>query len=97
MGFSRPGIILERFIEKTGLPFILMNYGRGELPDEHPQSIWDCGNLGLTVALQQADVLLVAGLRFNWLLQSGELIPRGPKLCASTSIPTNWTGTGPST
>jgi len=80
VGFSRPGIILERFIEKTGLPFILMNYGRGELPDEHPQSIWDCGNLGLTVALQQADVLLVAGLRFNWLLQSGELIPPGTKV-----------------
>ena len=80
VGFSRPGIILERFIEKTGLPFILMNYGRGELPDEHPQSIWDCGNLGLTVALQQADVLLVAGLRFNWLLQSGELIPPGTKI-----------------
>ena len=57
-----------------------MNYGRGELPDEHPQSIWDCGNLGLTVALQQADVLLVAGLRFNWLLQSGELIPPGTKI-----------------
>jgi len=48
-----------------------MNYGRGELPDNHPQSIWDVGNIGMMVTLAQADLIVIAGLRLNWLLQSG--------------------------
>jgi len=71
---------LHEFIEKTGIPFMLLNYGRGELPDDHRLSIWDCGNIGMMAAAQQADVIIAAGLRFNWLLQSGAIIPPSAKV-----------------
>jgi acetolactate synthase-1/2/3 large subunit len=73
--FSNAGEALGRFIDKTGVPFILMNLGRGELPDNHPLSIWDIGNIGLMLSLTQVDVLIAVGIRFNWLLQSGQAIP----------------------
>lgn len=75
IGFSGAGAALASFIEKTGIPFILMNNGRGELPDNHALSIWDIGQIGLMLTLTQADVLIAAGIRFNWLLQSGAAIP----------------------
>ena len=80
IGASGCSDCLRRFVEKTGVPFMLMNYGRGELPDTHPQSIWDTGNVGLLVTLGQADVLIAAGIRFNWLLMSGAVIPAGTKV-----------------
>ncbi len=80
VGFSGCADCLGRFIEKTGVPFMLMNFGRGELPDMHPQSIWDTGNVGLLVTLGQADLVIAAGIRFNWLFMSGAVIPAGTKL-----------------
>ncbi len=78
--FSACAEPLQQFIEKTGFPFILLNYGRGELPDDHPQSIWDGGQLGMMVGIPQADVIVTAGLRFNWILQSGAIIPPSAKV-----------------
>jgi len=80
LGLSNCSVPLQQFIEKTGFPFMLMNYGRGALPDNHHLSIWDCGNIGMNVTLQQADVIIAAGLRFNWIMQSGEMIPPGAKV-----------------
>jgi acetolactate synthase-1/2/3 large subunit len=80
VGFSSCSDCLGAFVEKTGIPFMLLNYGRGELPDTHPLSIWDCGNVGLLVTLGQADVIVAAGLRFNWLFMSGDVIPAGAKV-----------------
>ncbi len=80
VGFSSCSDCLGAFVEKTGIPFMLLNYGRGELPDMHPLSIWDCGNVGLLVTLGQADVIVAAGLRFNWLFMSGDVIPAGAKV-----------------
>jgi acetolactate synthase-1/2/3 large subunit len=80
VGLSGCGEELKKFVEKTGMPFILLNYGRGELPDNHPQSVWDVGNIGMMVTLSQADVIVIAGLRLNWLLQSGAAIPASAKV-----------------
>jgi acetolactate synthase I/II/III large subunit len=80
VGFSSCSPCLREFIEKTGMPFILMNYGRGELPDNHPLSIWDTGNVGLMTTIQQADVIITAGLRLNWIFQSGAIIPPATKV-----------------
>jgi acetolactate synthase-1/2/3 large subunit len=80
VGFSPCSEYLRQFIEKTGIPFQLLNNGRGKLPDNHPLSTWDVGNVGLMTAMQQADVLVAAGLRFNWILQSGAFIPKGTKV-----------------
>ncbi len=76
VGFSCCSLALEDFVERSGMPFLLMNYGRGELPDNHPRSLWDIGNIGLQVTLGQADLVVIAGLRLNWLLQSGAAIPQ---------------------
>jgi acetolactate synthase-1/2/3 large subunit len=80
VGFSSCTDCLGQFIDKTGMPFILLNHGRGTLPDNHPLSIWDGGNVGIMVTVAQADVIVVAGIRLNWLLQSGSVIPPTTKV-----------------
>ena len=80
VGFSCCHDALKGFVEKTGIPFLLMNYGRGELADNHPQSLWDVGNIGMMVTLAQADLIVIAGLRLNWLLQSGAALPSTAKI-----------------
>ncbi|MBN2161145.1 MAG: thiamine pyrophosphate-binding protein [Spirochaetes bacterium] len=80
IGFSACAEQLRAFVDKSGIPFMLLNNGRGELPDTHPLSIWDAGNIGMMVTIQQADVIVSAGLRFNWILQSGKIIPPATKL-----------------
>jgi acetolactate synthase I/II/III large subunit len=80
VGFSCCSSALSQFIDRSGVPFMLMNFGRGELPDNHPLSLWDIGNTGLQLGITQADVIVAAGLRFNWILQSGAIIPQGTKV-----------------
>ncbi len=43
-------------------------------------SLWDIGNVGIQLGITQADVIVAAGFRFNWLLQSGAIIPPGTKV-----------------
>ena len=69
------GGALKQLVEKTGIPFILLNEGRGMVPDDHPLSLWDGGLIGLTVAAAQCDVALVAGLRMTWLTMYGKMLP----------------------
>ena len=80
IGFSGCEDALKQFVEKTGIPFMLLNYGRGELPDDHPLSVMDMGNLSLFFSIGQNDVIIAAGLRFNWLLQFGQIIPPTVKM-----------------
>ena len=80
VGLSSCSDCLGQFIDQTGIPFILTNNGRGTLPDNHPLSLWDCGNLGLMVTASLADVIVLAGIRLNWLLQSGGIIPPAAKV-----------------
>ena len=80
VGFSSCAGALKQFVEKTGIPFMLLNYGRGELPDDHPLSVMDMGTLSLFFSIGQNDVIIAAGLRFNWLLQFGQIIPPTVKM-----------------
>ena len=80
VGLSCCAAELGQFIDRTGMPFMLRNYGRGELPDSHPLSLWDIGNVGIQLGITQADVIVAVGIRFNWLLQSGAIIPPGTKV-----------------
>jgi len=75
VGFSDCDKELKEFIDKTGIPFVLMNNGRGTLPDEHPLSLWDGGQIALLSALPMADLVIVLGLRFNWLMFFGQGFP----------------------
>jgi acetolactate synthase-1/2/3 large subunit len=75
VGFSSCDEPLEAFIEKAGIPFQLLNNGRGVLPDNHPLSMMDAVFSALMMGLSQADVVIAAGIRFNWLLQFGQIFP----------------------
>lgn len=88
IGYSNCALELQAFIEKTGIPFILLNNGRGVLPDNHPLSIWNIGNVGLMMTMSQADVIVAAGIRFNWLFQSGAVIPPTAKVVRIDIEPT---------
>ena len=70
----------KKFIEVAGIPFALINTGRGTLPDDHPLSIWDGGLMGILTALSQADLVIALGIRFNWLLMFGEVFPQAKML-----------------
>ena len=67
--------IFKTFIEKTGIPFALLNNGRGALPDKHHLSINDGGFTGVMTVAPQADVIIAAGIRFNWVMQATKLFP----------------------
>ena len=67
--------VLKTFIEKTGFPFVLLNNGRGGLPDGHPLSINDGGFTGIMTGAPQADVIVAAGVRFNWVMQATKMFP----------------------
>jgi thiamine pyrophosphate-dependent acetolactate synthase large subunit-like protein len=75
VGFSDCGSSLGEFIDQTGVPFALMNNGRGVLPDDHSRCINDGGFIGVGTGLPQADLVIAVGIRFNWVLQSGTLFP----------------------
>lgn len=59
---------IRRFIESTRLPFLPMSMAKGLLPDNHPQSVAAARSL----ALREADVVMLVGARLNWLLGHGE-------------------------
>ncbi|OHD68907.1 MAG: thiamine pyrophosphate-binding protein [Spirochaetes bacterium RBG_16_49_21] len=73
VGFSHSSSALKAFVDKTGFPFFLINNGRGELPDNHPLSLWDIGVVGLMAAVGQVDLIVAAGIRFNWVFMSGKI------------------------
>jgi thiamine pyrophosphate-dependent acetolactate synthase large subunit-like protein len=59
---------IRAFVESTGIPFLPMSMAKGLLPDDHPQSVAAARSL----ALGQADVVMLVGARLNWLLGHGE-------------------------
>jgi acetolactate synthase-1/2/3 large subunit len=74
VGWSDAAIPLLSLVEKAGIPTLLLNNGRGAIPDDHPLSLWDGGMAGMMAALSMADVVISVGLRFNWVLEYGNLV-----------------------
>jgi oxalyl-CoA decarboxylase len=66
--YAQADIQIRQFIERTGLPFLPMSMAKGLLPDDHPQSVAAARSL----ALREADVVMLVGARLNWLLGHGE-------------------------
>lgn len=66
--YAQADNIIRRFLESTGLPFLPMSMAKGLLPDAHPQSV----AAARSMALRNADVVLLVGARLNWLLGHGE-------------------------
>lgn len=63
---------LLELAEKADIPTLLLNGGRGAIPDEHPLSLWRGGFAGAFAGLSIADVVLAVGIRFNWVLNYGD-------------------------
>lgn len=66
--YSRSEGSIRRFVEATGVPFLPMSMAKGLLPDDHPQSVAAARSL----AMRQADVVMLVGARLNWLLAHGD-------------------------
>jgi len=65
--YARADDEIRAFLEATGIPFLPMSMAKGLLPDDHPQS----AAAARSFAIGQADVVMVAGARLNWLLSHG--------------------------
>src|SRR5215467_10003225 len=65
--YARADQEIRSFIETTGVPFLPMSMAKGLLPDEHPQS----AAAARSYAIGNADVVVLAGARLNWLLSHG--------------------------
>ena len=65
--YARAEAEIRSFLETTGMPFLPMSMAKGLLPDDHPQS----AAAARSYAIGNADVVLLAGARLNWLLSHG--------------------------
>ena len=59
---------IHELIEKSGIPYLPMSMAKGLLPDTHPQS----AGAARSLALKQADTVMLIGARLNWLLSHGK-------------------------
>lgn len=59
---------IREFIGKTDIPFQPMSMAKGVVPDDDPHSTASCRSL----ALGNADVVLLVGARLNWMLSFGQ-------------------------
>ncbi|NEU12677.1 oxalyl-CoA decarboxylase [Methylobacterium sp. BTF04] len=59
---------IRELVETSGIPYVPMSMAKGLLPDTHPQS----AGAARSLALKDADVVLLIGARLNWLLSHGK-------------------------
>ena len=67
---------LRQLVERTGIPFYTSPMSRGLLPDDHEMS-FPAARSG---AFRQADLVLVVGTRFNWMMTFGRRISETSKV-----------------
>jgi oxalyl-CoA decarboxylase len=65
---------IRALVEKSGIPYLPMSMAKGLLPDTHPQSAAAARSL----VLQKSDVVVMIGVRLNWLLSHGKGKAWGP-------------------
>ena len=89
--YSQADKEIRAFIEATGLPYLPMSMAKGLLPDNHPQSVAAARSL----ALREADVVMLVGARLNWLLGHGESPQWNPdaQFIQIDIEPPSWTAT----
>jgi 2-hydroxyacyl-CoA lyase 1 len=68
MAWARAENEVLELIEKTQLPFLPTPMGKGVIDDDHPLAI----SPARTLALREADVVLLLGARLNWILHVGK-------------------------
>lgn len=65
--WSGAGEAMRRFAETTGIPFFTSPQGRGVVSEDHPL----CFLGARSFAFREADVVLVVGTRFNFIIGQG--------------------------
>lgn len=58
---------LNKLVETYNIPYFPMSMGKGVLPDDGPLSALSCRS----TIMEEADVVILAGARLNWLLSRG--------------------------
>jgi|ERR1051326_1768791 acetolactate synthase-1/2/3 large subunit len=58
---------LREFVDAAGIPFWTTPLSRGSVPEDHQLSFLNARS----TAFREADVMLVVGTRFNWVVQFG--------------------------
>lgn len=58
---------LKELVDKTGIPYYPMSMAKGVLPDTGALSALSCRS----TIMEEADVVILAGARLNWLLSRG--------------------------
>ena len=66
--YARAENAIHQLVDKTRIPFLPTPMGKGVVPDSHPLNT----SSARSVALKNADVVLVLGARLNWILHFGE-------------------------
>lgn len=66
--YARAEGVIRDLIDKTNLPFIPTPMGKGVLSDSHPANTASARS----IALKEADVVLLLGARLNWILHFGD-------------------------
>ncbi len=66
--YSQADADIRAFVENSGIPYLPMSMAKGLLPDDHPQS----AGAARSMALKEADTVMLIGARLNWLLSHGK-------------------------
>ena len=76
VAFSGGGPELERLVNVTKAPFFTAPMSRGLVPEDHDVSFQGARS----TAMREADLVLVAGTRLNWMLQYGNRFAKDAKI-----------------
>ncbi len=67
---------MREFVDRTGIPFYTAPISRGLIPEDHPLSF----PAARSTALREADLIIVLGTRFNWIMTFGRRLGAEAKL-----------------
>ncbi len=67
---------MREFVDRTGMPFYTAPISRGLIPEDHPLSF----PAARSTALREADLIIVVGTRFNWIMTFGNRLGSEAKL-----------------
>jgi 2-hydroxyacyl-CoA lyase 1 len=65
---ARAEVSINSLISTHNIPFLPTPMGKGVVPDTHPLNVTSARSM----ALQNADVILILGARLNWILHYGQ-------------------------
>jgi acetolactate synthase-1/2/3 large subunit len=67
---------MREFVDRAGIPFYTTPISRGLVPEDHPLSF----AAARSTALREADLVLVIGTRFNWMMTYGRRLAPDAKI-----------------